>query len=735
MLYNKLFGENLADYLKDQQYIKILMDHKKMLMMKTELIDMNSFLNNSTSIPNLYSVLQGIAYQVVGSKADGAEIIRKAVVEGKNLKARELLDKILLELEDVKHENDLFDNARIYDIKNSIHFLKANMGDKKSLKHIMLINSRNNKDKQLANENAKILYKMINNKDDKQLKHQEDTEDFLSIAIGLFVKSIMEDDIAQECYIPAIIHKNYKGGLPETKGLYGYIVDEFSFKGIAELTDFKSIHDDNIRKIIEPNLQLMINRYKNPEYYFKFLNDNEKLFKNFKSIKLTNAMYHESLFNSDFYKIGLYSYMIMELERLNPSISITDNGLLSLWNSGDTRLADKLDSFFTSNSYSDEINVKYFVEQEPVAIDEPEIDDDDIEDIEEKIIAELHKQDEEGKKTVSFRISAISESDLNDLPKHKQKQFNKLTEEIDFLKVDVKQIEKARRKINQIYPWFQQSTNQIVNSILYNHDKGSEIVKFDPVLVHSGPGMGKTTWAKMITKEMGLDTHFFSLSGVYNSMDIVGTSKGFANKTPSIVSEFYSKQQHGNGVILFDEVDKTGGDRDTHGNVYDALIALTEQENSKHFKDIAIGANIDASHINYIFTANDIKKIPTPLKSRLKVIKADPLFISNPNSPDKDCDLKRITYGFYVKEMETQGIKLEEVERLNPEYYSIFHKIVFNEAEKKKQGNGELISIRDIKRIFATTLNYQKNEQLKEKADEQIEDIDYDYALGLKTLH
>ena len=69
-----------------------------------------------------------------------------------------------------------------------------------------------------------------------------------------------------------------------------------------------------------------------------------------------------------------------------------------------------------------------------------------------------------------------------------------------------------------------------------------------------------------------------------------------------------------NPVIHFDELDKIfqKNNRDSPETVFYAIL---EKNTSKRFYD----QFIDASGINYIFTANTVESIPAPFLSRLKV--------------------------------------------------------------------------------------------------------------------
>ncbi|CAG8755295.1 8383_t:CDS:1, partial [Ambispora leptoticha] len=73
-------------------------------------------------------------------------------------------------------------------------------------------------------------------------------------------------------------------------------------------------------------------------------------------------------------------------------------------------------------------------------------------------------------------------------------------------------------------------------------------------------------------------------------------------------------------VVLLDEVDKTsswfGG-----GSIEDALLHVLDPEQNRNFKDCYLGVEIDISFFTFLLTANDLAKVPAPLRNRLEIIR------------------------------------------------------------------------------------------------------------------
>lgn len=71
-----------------------------------------------------------------------------------------------------------------------------------------------------------------------------------------------------------------------------------------------------------------------------------------------------------------------------------------------------------------------------------------------------------------------------------------------------------------------------------------------------------------------------------------------------------------NPVILVDEIDKAG--RDLTYDPLGSLYTLLEKRSARRFEDQAVpGLKVDASHVRWIFTANDAAGLPEPIQSRM----------------------------------------------------------------------------------------------------------------------
>ena len=72
-----------------------------------------------------------------------------------------------------------------------------------------------------------------------------------------------------------------------------------------------------------------------------------------------------------------------------------------------------------------------------------------------------------------------------------------------------------------------------------------------------------------------------------------------------------------NPIIHFDELDKIH--QDEKYSIETIFYSILEKNTAKQFRDNFFGVDVDASGINYIFTANSLKTVPVPIVNRLKI--------------------------------------------------------------------------------------------------------------------
>lgn len=141
-----------------------------------------------------------------------------------------------------------------------------------------------------------------------------------------------------------------------------------------------------------------------------------------------------------------------------------------------------------------------------------------------------------------------------------------------------------------------------------------EEFRVPPILLHGAPGIGKTFMCSRLAETLGVSFEKVTAGGVQGPFVLVGTSSHWSNTHPGRVFELLARDSQAVAVLLIDEVDKLPHD-DRHPFV-PALLELLEGESARTFRDESVGVAFDASRLIVVMTANDVGKIPAPLRSR-----------------------------------------------------------------------------------------------------------------------
>jgi hypothetical protein len=149
--------------------------------------------------------------------------------------------------------------------------------------------------------------------------------------------------------------------------------------------------------------------------------------------------------------------------------------------------------------------------------------------------------------------------------------------------------------------------------------------RLPPLLLMGTPGIGKSVFAEAIAALLGTGYFRFQMESAATSAELGGSSTYWGNTRTGLVFESLVGGVYANPVFLIDEIDKPPQPLE-HTSPYATLLSLWQEESARQFTDASMpDIVLDASRVNWLATANELKPIPAPVLSRTLVLHVPPL--------------------------------------------------------------------------------------------------------------
>ena len=184
------------------------------------------------------------------------------------------------------------------------------------------------------------------------------------------------------------------------------------------------------------------------------------------------------------------------------------------------------------------------------------------------------------------------------------------------------------------------------------------------ILCFSGPpGVGKTSLANSIATALKRPLIRIALGGLEDVNELRGHRRTYVGAMPGRITQGLIDAKKMNPVIVLDEIDKVS--RSQRGDPTAALLEILDPEQNSEFRDYYLNFNIDLSNVIFIATANDVGRIPTPLRDRMEFIQ-----VSSYTPQEKFEIAKRY---LVPQELKKHGLKNSELSISKPALKELIH--------------------------------------------------------------
>ena len=178
------------------------------------------------------------------------------------------------------------------------------------------------------------------------------------------------------------------------------------------------------------------------------------------------------------------------------------------------------------------------------------------------------------------------------------------------------------------------------------------------------PGVGKTSLANSIAEALKRPLVRIALGGLEDVNELRGHRRTYVGAMPGRIVQGLIDAKKMNPIIVLDEIDKVG--RSQRGDPTAALLEILDPEQNSNFRDYYLNFNMDLSKSIFIATANDLGKIPAPLRDRMEFIS-----VSSYTPQEKFEIAKRY---LLPQELKKHGLKSSEVSVSKTAMQEIIHK-------------------------------------------------------------
>lgn len=175
----------------------------------------------------------------------------------------------------------------------------------------------------------------------------------------------------------------------------------------------------------------------------------------------------------------------------------------------------------------------------------------------------------------------------------------------------------ALDELKRKFPNFSELCDAVVKQLRLSSLQPNATIKLHPTLLVGDPGWGKTRFLKAMADALSVPLHEIAMSSVTAGFVLSGSDFTWHGAKPGRVADIIMHDVCANPLIVLDEIDKVSGEG--RNDPYGPLYQLLEKHTASRFVDEALQIAMDTQYFSWFATANDIERLPDPIKSRFDI--------------------------------------------------------------------------------------------------------------------
>lgn len=171
--------------------------------------------------------------------------------------------------------------------------------------------------------------------------------------------------------------------------------------------------------------------------------------------------------------------------------------------------------------------------------------------------------------------------------------------------------------LDREFPWYREVTRTLAMDL----GRG-KFARFRNTMLYGRPGSAKTRYARQALELAGLPVLVYSAGGSADAT-FGPTSRQWSTGRLSTPAGLIARTRRANVGVVVDELDKLPPPGTGHnGRLDEVLLPYLEPDSARAVHDTYVEAPLDLSAVSYLATANDLSRVPGPLRDRFRLIEA-----------------------------------------------------------------------------------------------------------------